>query len=212
MLQYLILSIDFTNGNSYDCAYKGGQYYAFPAVSQAPVDPSALPAAILLLLAARNSDSPNVALHPYAFLSKVGNAVTGIFPFSLAEILVILFLIGVPVALIWFLIHFFRSKGRRGVVLGKGLLNLLCLASVLLLLFTLNCGINYNRTPSRKPVGWNCALPPQKELTDLSHHLAEKLNELRPLVKEDENGVMISSFSSLPRARGCRPGSLQHPT
>ena len=158
----------------------------------------ALPAAILLLLAAGNPDFAEwYALHPYAFLSRVGNAVTGIFPFSLAEILVILLLIGVPVALIWFLIHFFRSKGRRGVVLGKGLLNLLCFASVLLLLFTLNCGINYNRHTFAETCGLELRPSSTKELTDLSHHLAEKLNELRPLVKEDENGMMISSFSSL---------------
>ncbi len=105
-----------------------------------------LPAALLLLLAAKSADFAEwYALYPYAFLSKVGNAITGIFPFSIGEILLILFIIGIPVALIWFFIHFFRSKGKRKTVFAKGVLNVLCVASVLLLLFTLNCGINYNR-------------------------------------------------------------------
>ena len=155
------------------------------------------PAAIILLLAAKNADFAEwYALYPYALLSKTGNAITGIFPFSIGEILLIIFIIGTPAALIWFLIHFFRSKGKRKTVFAKAILNILCVTSVLLLLFTLNCGINYNRYTFAETCGLEIRPSSKEELSSLCRHLAQKLNELRPLVKEDENGVMISSFLS----------------
>lgn len=157
-----------------------------------------LPAALGLLWAAGNPDFAEwYALHPYAFLSKIGNAVTGVLPFSLAEILLILCIFGIPIAFIWFLVHVCRSKGRRRTVLAKGGINLLCTLSVLLLLFTLNCGINYSRHTFAETCGLEIRPSSTEELTELSRYLAGKLNELRPLVKEDEDGVMISSFSSL---------------
>ena len=121
--------------------------------------------------------------------------ISGLFPFSLAEILLIL---AAAFAVFWVVkqvVRIVRAKGTRLRETGGSLLRLLCAAGVVLLLFQLNCGVNY----SRDSFAETCGLPVQEssreELETLCSSLAEKLNTLRPEVAEDTEGVMTLSSS-----------------
>ena len=85
------------------------------------------------------------ATGPYVLLSRAGNFLTGLLPFSLAELLVVVLPL---LALIWIAVQAaraVRSKGNRGRMLVDSGLRLLCAVGIVLLLFTTNCGINYSR-------------------------------------------------------------------
>lgn len=159
------------------------------------------PAAAILLLLAEcvPGFAEQYARGPYAVYSRAGNFFSALFPFSLAEILLIL---ATAFAVFWIVkqvVRIVRAKGARLREAGGSLLRLLCAAGVVLLLFQLNCGINY----SRDSFAETCGLPVQEssreELETLCSSLVEKLNTLRPEVAEDAKGVMTlsASFSSL---------------
>lgn len=139
------------------------------------------------------------ATHPYAVLSRIGNFLSGLLPFSAAELLVVVCPIAVLVWLIRQVVLAVRSPGNRARSALGSALRLLCAGGIVLLLFTLNCGINYSRATFAE----TCGLPVQdssvEELETLCVSLTEKLNELRPLVAEDGDGVMelSSSFAAL---------------
>ena len=159
------------------------------------------PVSILLLLLAWYAPgfAEWYATGPYAALSRAGNFLSGLLPFSLAEVIVVVcpFL-----AVAWLAVQILRvvrSKNERGRTAAGSLLRLLCAGGVVLLLFTTNCGVNYSRATFAE----TCGLPVQdssvEELETLCVSLTERLNELRPLVSEDEAGTMTlsSSFSAL---------------
>lgn len=159
------------------------------------------PVSLILLLLAQYAPgfAEWYATGPYVLLSRAGNFLTGLLPFSLAELLVVLLPL---LALIWIAVQAaraVRSKENRGRTLADSGLRLLCAVGIVLLLFTTNCGINY----SRSTFAQTCGLPVQdsslEELETLCNSLKDKLNTLRPQMPEDENAVMelSSSFSSL---------------
>ena len=107
-------------------------------------------------------------------IPRAGNLISGLFPFSLAEILLIL---AAAFAVFWVVkqvVRIVRAKGTRLRETGGSLLRLLCAAGVVLLLFQLNCGVNY----SRDSFAETCGLPVQEssreELETLCSSLAEK--------------------------------------
>ena len=104
------------------------------------------PAAAILLLLAEcvPGFAEQYARGPYAVYSRAGNLISGLFPFSLAEILLIL---AAAFAVFWVVkqvVRIVRAKGTRLRETGGSLLRLLCAAGVVLLLFQLNCGVNYS--------------------------------------------------------------------
>ena len=69
----------------------------------------------------------------------------GVFPFSVAEILLIWLMIAGLAGTVLFIIAMKNSKGKRKYILVKTVLPLLCVLSTILLIFITNCGINYSR-------------------------------------------------------------------
>ena len=101
--------------------------------------------AVLLLLAQYAPGFAEwYATGPYAILSRGGNFLSGLFPFSIAELLVVICPI---LAIVWIAIQTIRivrtKEGRGKNALGSAL-RLLCAGGIIFLLFTTNCGINYS--------------------------------------------------------------------
>ncbi|MFQ9846222.1 MAG: DUF3810 family protein [[Clostridium] leptum] len=80
----------------------------------------------------------------YPGLSKTGNFISGLLPFSLGE-WVVYFRQSRP----WFFsvqaVQLIRKKGDRLFCTARLFLNLFCAAGLVLLAFALSCGINYHR-------------------------------------------------------------------
>lgn len=158
-----------------------------------------IPISYLLTLAAKkNSDFAEhvFALHIYKWISQVISTISGIFPFSLAEVILLVLPIISFIIIIRFTICIVKDKEGRKTRLWKGLLNVLCTGSVVLFLFTVLAGLNYYRYPFSYYTNLEVKDSSVEELYSLTESLALQANELRAKVTEtNENGEFKLSES-----------------
>jgi glucan phosphoethanolaminetransferase (alkaline phosphatase superfamily) len=160
-----------------------------------------IPISFALILSAKNSSyfaEKIYALHVYKWISQVISAVSGLFPFSLAELfvysspLIILFL------LIRFIIKLIRNKENRKSRFFKGILNILCTLSVLLFVFTLCARLNYYRYPFSFYSNLEIKESSVDELFSLTQSLAVQADELRAqTTKTDENEPLFTRIRAI---------------
>lgn len=147
---------------------------------------------LLIFLARQNSyfTEKIFALHIYKWISQFVSFLSGLLPVSLAEILILIIPIIIIIRLIRFLIRMIKDRENRKIHALKGVLNLLCFASVTLFLFTLLAGINYYRYPFSRYSNLEIRESSVEELYEMTESLALQANELRrntPAV--DDRGV-----------------------
>lgn len=158
-----------------------------------------LPASFGLTTLAKYSDffaEEIFALRIYKGISQIISTITGLIPISLAELLVI----GLPIALIFiitrYIISLIKNKENRRNRILKGILNLACVGSIVLFLFTILAGINYYRYPFSYYSNLEIRESSVQELYELTESLAIQANQFRELtVKEDRDGVFQLSVS-----------------
>jgi len=152
-----------------------------------------IPISILFIFLAKNSSffaEDIYALHVYKWISQILSTITGILPFSLAEVLVILLPVTALVILIRFIILMIAVKEGRLQRFFRGILNVLCTASVILFLFTMFGGLNYYRYPFSYYSNLTIQNSSVDELYALTKSLALQANDLRAQIpKTDANGV-----------------------
>lgn len=142
------------------------------------------------------------ALHIYRWLSQFISLITGIIPISLVEILILTLTIILMVLLTKFIIHIIKEKANRQVNIIKGIINFLCIISVVLFSFTMLGGLNYYRYPFSNYSNLEIDKYTVEELYDLTKKLAIQANDLRDKIpKEDEDGVFELSMSKYKLAR-----------
>ena len=137
------------------------------------------------------------AVKIYARLSHIVNHISGIVPFSIMEILIILSLVCIPVSVAIFIIGVIRKKDSRLLFILKSTVNLAVIISIIYFLFTINCGINYYRYSFADTCGLKVEPSSKAELETLCTSLAEKINRLRPQLSTDEQGIMKLRQSNL---------------
>ncbi len=155
---------------------------------------------ICLLIAKLDADSAE-----YFFAKAVSKAylqfigfITGILPFSLAELTVIL----VPPLLIFLLIRFIiktirSSKDTRLHYIVRSFLNFLCVCGIIFFMFVIGCGVNYYRYTFTYYSGYEIQASPVTELRDMCHSLAEYASDLRAqLTNEDSDNAFESKYSN----------------
>lgn len=119
------------------------------------------------------------------------NLISGLFPFSLGEFLLVTFVVIVIVKFIQLIIKLFRSPKQIKHLLLDSFLNLLVFVSVLYFSFITVWGLNYQRLPFSQIAGLNVEPSTVSELADVCEKLLENANELRKHVDENNDGVMI---------------------
>lgn len=132
----------------------------------------------------------------YPVYSRVIAFVTGIVPFSIMEVAVIL----LPMAAIFFLVKWIRNliirKDGRKDRAEKGILNIACVAAVVFFMYTIGCGVNYYRHSFAYYSGLVIEPSTKEELYGLCVELANQASELRSeIATTDEEGVYQMSFS-----------------
>lgn len=157
-----------------------------------------LPLGLLLTLAAQNSPAfaEWYATTVYVWISKAGNFISSLVPFSVGEWMVYAMIAALLTSMILFAVHIVRRKEARKKRAAVFFLNLCCMASVLYFLFVVDCGLNYYRYPFAEISGLGVRASSLEELTGLCEELAQQVNDLRSQVREDASGVMTSSFGS----------------
>jgi len=126
----------------------------------------------------------------YPVLAGIFGRLFGFFPFSVAEILLYVLVVAVPV---WLCVQFARLVKRKEK--KRRALNMLatigCVAGVGYFLFTVLCGFNYHRITFAEQSGLVIRPSPVSELGLLYAELVGRANYLRAQVNENENGVMV---------------------
>lgn len=146
--------------------------------------------ALLAFFASRHPDfAEGYAKGFYSVWSLAVNRVTSLAPFSLAEILVVLFPVFLLYRLVLFLCRMIRGRGKRGKTALRFAVNAACLASVLFFLFMIDCGINYYRYTFASTSGLEIKPSSEAELVSLCTGLKDGVNRLRAEVPQDENSV-----------------------
>lgn len=149
-------------------------------------------------------------------LSGCLSRATGVFPFSLAEVSLYLFMIAFCLFLMRLIarkivstkVRMYQSKSgklepgelnqdkiKQAIKKKKGLvirlLNGLIFLGIVYFSFLLIWGLNYNRLPFADIAGFTVGNASEKDLERLCEQLIDKANRLRVGLAEDEQGVMI---------------------
>ncbi len=159
-----------------------------------------LPISLLLTFAARQSSFFAEQIYAkgiYKVLSQVFSTITGILPFSLAEILIIVLPAIFLALIIRLIIQIVINKKERKLILVKAILNVLCAAGMIWFLFLICGGLNYYRYSFSEYSNLTIEKSSVKELYELTDSLASQANELRAkITSTDNNGVFRLSTSN----------------
>ncbi len=121
------------------------------------------------------------------------NLISGFFPFSLGEALLVGFVVLIIVKLIRFITNLIKVPAKSKQFFFGSLINIAVFISVLYFSFIVIWGLNYQRLPFSQIAALDVQNASVEELAALCENLVMQANELRKYVKEDENGVMILS-------------------
>lgn len=124
----------------------------------------------------------------YRFIAAVLSSITGIFPFSVYEIIILLTIAAGLFGIVWLIVKLIRGKGRRLHLIGSAAATVITVAAAIFLVFMLNCGINYHRAGFTADIGMNLESEyTNRDLADTYTYLISKVNELAPQVERLEN-------------------------
>lgn len=136
--------------------------------------------------------------------SQVFSFVTGLVPFSLAEMGIVLGIVGIPALVIWRIVVYVKRRDDRVFLIGKDLISLCCIGALVYFMLVLGCSINYYRKPVAEYLGLRVRDSSAEELYALHAELAERTNAVREgLCLEDEDGVYRLSVSTRELAGLC---------
>ncbi len=126
----------------------------------------------------------------YKIYSQIFSSVTGLVPFSVAEAGILSGFIVIPAALIIWVIRIMKARGERSFYVFRGIINLLCLGSLIYFMLMLGCGINYYREPFSYFADLTIQDSSVDELYGLCSELASRASEARAqLTSFDDEGV-----------------------
>lgn len=118
----------------------------------------------------------------------------GIFPFSLAEILILIFIIAVIYYILYTLAILIKKKLCRKKIITNFFLNCLAVIGVVYFVFLIVWGLNYDRLTFATIAKYDTHTASVKELGDLCEDLVDRTNTLRNMVKENSKGVMYAPY------------------
>lgn len=133
----------------------------------------------------------------YKVYARVLSTITGVVPFSILELGIILIPIVLILSGLIFIRNLTKNKENRKVRIVNALITLLCIFSIGLFWITIVCNVNYYRYTFSEISGLPVEDSSLELLEALCIDLANKANNLREQIEiTDENGVMKLSFHS----------------
>ena len=153
-------------------------YYTVPAFA----------VSLILTLLAKNTTGfaewYSTNIYPF-FVGTVGR-ISSVLPFSLCEILLYTVIILAAVGVVFTVVRFIKGKGKRKQLMTKVLAVVLNFAVSVFFVFTLFCGINYNRTPFSSVSGFTVETYTAQELADLCVYILKNANDAAQKIETDE--------------------------
>lgn len=139
----------------------------------------------------------------YIPVSKVISIVTGIFPFSImiVEIVVIIFtVIVIGIVFIKKLINRVRSHNNIIFFITISILNVACVVSCVYFFYTVVCGVNYHRYSFAQIANLQVEDSSVQDLYDLSMSLSEKAGKLRASLNQTEGSITDNGLVKVNRS------------
>lgn len=146
-----------------------------------------LPAALIILIICRASTFAAEYIFArgiYKILSLPLGFITSLFPFSVAELIILCLPLIIGIILIIFVRTIIKGKGRRKYIFLRGVLNTGCLISIAVFMFTVLCGTNYYRYNFEKYCDFETSEYTTKDLYELCLYLKDKVNEEKALINK----------------------------
>ncbi len=132
----------------------------------------------------------------YKDISQFISSATGVFPFSVAEIIILLIVGIFLISIVKGFIKLIRDPGGRAKLFFRWFLILAIIISVVYFGFITVWGLNYHRLPISDIADLKVEEADIEELEALCMYLIERANELRTFMIEDQRGVMISAYGA----------------
>lgn len=130
--------------------------------------------------------------------------VTGLVPFSLAEWVLYGFVVAVCAALVVWLLHIIKGKGRRWRTILRGAAAALCVVGLVFTLFVFGSGANYYRMTYAQCVGLKVEPASEQELFALCQALAGRANRLRADLTDCEDARGVFALPCTEKELGAR--------
>jgi len=127
----------------------------------------------------------------YRYLSQAISTATGIFPFSVAEVVVILVLVLTIAGVVYWIKEVIKNPGQRFRLITGRLAKAAAAVSILCFGFIAVWGLNYHRVSIASIANLEVREAAVEELEALCRHLVERANDLRGFMEEDQDGVMV---------------------
>lgn len=131
------------------------------------------------------------AFHVYPALVSIFARISGVFPFSLAEIAIVLAALTALFAIGYFTVRLIRGKGDRKRFFLSSVSTAAAVLSVAAFLFTFSCGINYYRSPFSAYSGITVEKYSREQLYETLIFMIDRVNALAPELETDEIGSCI---------------------
>lgn len=126
----------------------------------------------------------------YRILEIPVSVLTGIFPFSVIEMLIFSLSVFLILKIALFIVKVAKGKAKGLKNFINGCISIVAALCTVYFLFVVMGGLNYQRLPFSEIVHYNMESPSLEELIKVCNDLTFQTNELREFVEEDENRVM----------------------
>lgn len=130
----------------------------------------------------------------YPYFTKLIGSLTAKTGADIGEIILYILFAFVLGFVIFIIGALFKPKGSKFIHLIRRILGLCITACMIYALFVVCWGLNYARQPLANSLGLTIEQYTSDDLADVCEKLADKANELRSQVKEDENGVFTLTY------------------
>lgn len=127
----------------------------------------------------------------YAHLSVLFAFLCGIVPFSVVEIGIYAFIGAIIYGIVHRIILVSRKKQSFFMAMISGVTSLLLIASTLLFLYVVNCGVNYHGTSFVEKEMFAVKEYTKEELMKVCKKLTKEINKLESLLEKDEDGTVV---------------------
>lgn len=146
--------------------------------------------AVLLVLAGERPQAAEwYSLHVYPVMVTTLGRFSGLFPFSLSELCLYALIVLLVGTLVHAVIQAKRNK-KGGAVMLRWASGLFMGASILMFLYAINCGINYQRIPFSEKAGIQTSPYTAEDLKQTCLWLTREVNARAGKVRRDAKGVM----------------------
>jgi hypothetical protein len=129
----------------------------------------------------------------YPYIGRSIGSVSGLVPFSLAELGLLCLLALMPVFVFWYIKSVRRRAETWSVRAGVLLRRSLCALGILALVFQLMWGLNYGRLPLASSLAFDRSRPDAAELEQIAHEIVDQTNKYYHVV-HNEDPSMSGTF------------------